>query len=236
MLREAGMDFVLAPLPGRDGQVVHTVDGFPVVVFPYLDHVATGGPAHADPGALADMVDRLIEVHQAELDLDLPEEDFLAPFEKELEAALRTAVAGDNGAGPFSADLHQLVTGHWDRLTGQRAQFAELSEACVRHWEHGSARALTHGDPSQANVVLGPDLLILDWGGLMVSPPERDYAALSRAFGLPPRGRPEMLRFYELRWILAEVAEYTSRFVAPHTGDADDRAMWHRLLHYVQAG
>ncbi|WP_219994544.1 phosphotransferase [Actinokineospora spheciospongiae] len=236
LLRAGGKEYVLAPLAGRDGRVVHTVGGLPVVVFPYLDHVAASAGHDPTPGELDELVRRLAEVHETALDVDLPEEDFRAPFEEDLATALRTAVESGAAVGPLSHDLRLLIAEHRDSLDRRRAEFAEVAAACAHRWAQGSPRALTHGDPSAANVVLEPELLILDWGGLMVSPPERDHAALTRAFGLPPRGSSDMLRFYELRWILAEVAEYTSHLVKPHTGDSDDRAMWVRLLRYLHAG
>ncbi|MEU7146050.1 phosphotransferase [Nocardia sp. NPDC046473] len=234
LLRETGMEFILAPLRGRSGRIVHSVDGFPVVVFPYVDRLTHGGAGGATPAQLELLTRRVAEVHRCELPVGLPVEDFRLPFAEELEKALLTARSGTD-VGPMSRDLHRLIGARWDYLEAQRREFAEVAARCARICREGAKHALTHGDPSRANVLLGDDVVILDWGGLMWSPPERDWSALGRHFGVPPRGRAEMLRFYELRWTLAEVAEYTGRFVKPHTGDADDQAMWERLLRYVPA-
>ena len=233
LLRESGKEFILAPLRGKGGRVVHRVDGFPVVVFPYLERAARGDIGCPTTSQLEVMVRKLDELHRCVLPVELPVEDFRLPFEEDLEKALRTAVSGDSDVGRMSRDLHRLIIARWDHIAEQRRQIAEMAAACSEIWRDRSPRAITHGDPGRANVLLDGDVLILDWGGLMWSPPERDWSAISRSFGIALRGRAEMLRFYQLRWTLSEIAEYTTRFVELHTGDADDQAMWQRLVEHV---
>ncbi|GHF52211.1 hypothetical protein GCM10010218_37040 [Streptomyces mashuensis] len=238
-MRASGKEFVLAPLAGRDGRVVHTVTGFPVVVFPYVER-ATSAPLAPAAAQLDRLVRQLEEVHcfssPAGLPAGVPVEDFRFPFETDLDKALQAALDGATaGCGPYGPQLAGLVARRRDHITALRQDAARTAEECAALWQ-GERPALTHGDPSPANVLFGTDGVdvgILDWGGTMWAPPERDWSALTRAFGLPPRGRPAFLRFYELRWVLAEIAEYAARFTGPHTGDADDRAMWERLTRYL---
>lgn len=238
LLRAGGKEFVLAPLAGRSGRVVYEVGGLPVVVFPYVERAAL--PSANPPGDshLATLVRQLREIHRfstpAGLQAEVPVEDFQFPFEADLDKALQAALDGDASGGPYSARLTALVTRRWDHLTALRRDAARTAERCADLWR-GEPPALTHGDPSPANVLFGEDVLILDWGGLMWAPPERDWSAISRAFGTAPRGRAELLRFYEVRWTLAEIAEYAARFAGRHTGDADDEAMWGRLMRYLPA-
>ncbi|MFI9306712.1 phosphotransferase [Streptomyces triculaminicus] len=238
LLREGGKDFVLAPLPGRDGRVVHDIAGFPVVVFPYVERAAAA-PTVPDAAQLVVLVRQLEEVHRfaapAGLSADVPVEDFRFPFESDLEKALQAALNDEiAGHGPYGRRLTALVTRRWDHLTALRRDAAHAADRCAARWQ-GERPALTHGDPSPSNVLFGPDVRILDWGGMMWAPPERDWSAVTRAFGTPPRGRAEFLRFYAQRWTLAEIAEYAARFSGPHTGDADDDAMWERLTRYLPA-
>nr|CAA07391.1 StrN [Streptomyces glaucescens]CAA55576.1 strN [Streptomyces glaucescens] len=239
LLRRAGKHFVLAPLAAGDGGVVHDLSGLPVVVFPYVER-ATARRVPPTPAQLDLLVARLTEVHgfatPGGLPAEVPVEDFGFPFEGDLEKALRTALEGDTDhLGPYGSRLTRLVTGCRDRVAELRREAARVAAECAARWE-GEPPALTHGDPSPANVLFGDGVDILDWGSTMWAPPERDWAAVARAFGTAPDGRGLFLRFYELRWQLAEIAEYTARFAAPHTGDADDHAMWGRLLRYLPAG
>lgn len=238
LLRASGKKFVLAPLAGRNGRVVHDVAGFPVVVFPYLER-ATAAPVLPAATQLGTLIGQLAEVHHfsapAAFSADVPVEDFRFPFEADLEKALQVALNDEiAGHGPYGRRLTELVTRRWEHLAALRRNAARAAERCAALW-HGDRPALTHGDPSPANVLFGADVEILDWGGMMWAPPERDLSALTRAFGTPSSGRPEFVRFYELRWTLSEITEYAVRFSGPHTGDADDHAMWERLARYLPA-
>jgi hypothetical protein len=44
------------------------------------------------------------------------------------------------------------------------------------------------------------------------------------------------VRFYQVRWMLGEVAEYTGRFMHKHVGDREDAAMWEELGQYLPPG
>ncbi|MGV9883506.1 phosphotransferase [Streptomyces sp. NPDC003006] len=238
-MNTAGKEFVLAPLPGRDGRVVHEVSGLPVVVFPYVERAAATPDVSPTSAQLDLLVRQLREVHRfsspAELAAELPVEDFRFPFEADLDKALHIALDEETeGLGPYGRRLTELVGGRQEHLAALRREAAQVAARCAGLWD-GEPPAMTHGDPSMANVLFGTGVDILDWGGAMWAPPERDWAAVTRAFGMLPDGREEFLRFYELRWQLAEIAEYVARFAAPHTGDADDHAMWGRLLHYLPA-
>ncbi|WP_327169162.1 phosphotransferase [Streptomyces subrutilus] len=238
-LRESGMDFVLAPLAGRDGRVVHTVAGLPVVVFAYAER-ALAASVHPTAAQLDLLCDRLRRIHgfssPAELGAQVPVEDFRFPFETDLEKALQAALDGAAAErGPYGRRLAELVSVRSDHLAALRREAADVADRCADLWRT-ERPVLTHGDLSPDNVLFGAGAEILDWGGAMWAPPERDWSALIRAFGARPGGREPFLRFYALRWTLAEIAEYAARFSAPHRGDADDRAMWDRLTRYLPAG
>ncbi|MEU9794630.1 phosphotransferase [Streptomyces sparsogenes] len=240
LMSAAGKEFVLAPLSGCDGSVVHEVSGLPVVVFPYVERAAAAPDASPTPAQLEVLVRQLRETHRfsspAELAADLPVENFRFPFEADLEKALHIALdEATDGLGPYGSRLTALVGRRREHLAALRREAAQVAARCADLWD-GEPPAMTHGDPSPANVLFDTGVDILDWGGTMWAPPERDWAAVARAFGVLPDGREEFLRFYELRWQLAEIAEYVARFAAPHTGDADDHAMWGRLMRYLPAG
>lgn len=240
LLREPGKEFVLAPLAGRDGRVVYGLAGLPVVVFPYVERAAAAAPVTPSAAQLEVLIGRLKEVHgfssPAELSAEVPTEEFCLPFESDLDKALCSALSAEaRDLGPYGHRLTRLVSRRWHDLAALRREAAEAAARCTELWE-GERPALTHGDPSPANVLFGAGVDILDWGGMMWAPPERDWAAVARAFGARPGGRAAFLRFYELRWQLAEIAEYAARFTAPHVGDADDHAMWRRLLRYLPGG
>jgi spectinomycin phosphotransferase len=230
-LRDAGYEFVLAPVRGQNGHVVHTVSGRPVVVTEFVEARANYreglAPAHRQELSRA-----VKELHSARVSADVRSESFDLPFADELEAALARAEAGSHTAGPLGSDVSELVSRNGVRIGDWREEIAVCQERCRAS---PGELVLTHGEPEPPNVLITPDdeLLLLDWGDLLRAPPERDALSL-RSLGIVPPARRDFLRFYELRWILSEVAEYVSRFTSPHEGNAEDLEKRAELARYLE--
>jgi spectinomycin phosphotransferase len=225
-LHEQGYDFVLAPLRGADRRVVHHAGRHPVVVSPFRSGETLHAESASDTYAIAAMVSKL---HAASVAVRLPREDYRFPFQRELEAGLSIASASDTDAGPYSHRVQQLVRAHRSYLATLMDEAETIAEQCRAD---ASPLVLTHGEPN-GNILRGADghLVLFDWGSLALGPPERDWWDFE---GLPAEigVRPGYRRFYELRWILGEVAEYVWRFVHPHAGDSDDQWMFDELRMY----
>jgi spectinomycin phosphotransferase len=229
-LCDHGFEFVLAPARGRGGRVVHDVDGRPVVVFPYVQGTSLHpGPAsRADAAAIGRMVERL---HAGSVAVELPVETFEVVFADELTEGIEVARRGAADAGPYGSTVSTLIRANEQRLDVWREEMASVIATCR---SNPGEFVLTHGEPDGGNVMAaaGDGLLLMDWGALQWAPSERDARSL-RELGLPTSARPAFLRYYELQWILSEVAEYVSRFVHPHAGDAEDEEKWAELLKYL---
>jgi len=229
-LRDAGYEFVLAPARGRSGNVVQSVGGRPVVVTEFVEARSNfrDGLTREQLQELAQAVEAL---HAARVTVDVRTESFDLPFAGELETALARAVAGAGTAGPLGGDVSAVVRRNEARLRDWRDEIADCQERCRAA---PGELVLTHGEPDPPNVMITfeGELLLLDWGDLLRAPPERDALAL-RALGIAPASRPHVLRFYELRWILSEVAEYVSRFTSPHTGNTEDLEKRGELARYL---
>ena len=225
-LSEQGLTFVLAPLRGKDQHVVHRIAEHPVVVSPYVP----GAPLHATTAPEVSAVAAVVsQLHAATACVPVPHEEYRFPFQEELDHALSTALWHDPQAGPYSQRTHRLIRAHRAYLDSLQAEAQRLARYCRRHT---GEPVLTHGEPN-GNVLRTDDgrLLLFDWGTTALGPPERDWWALaSQSASLTCR--PEFVRFYHLRWILGEVAEYTERFMHKHVGDRDDAAMWSELWQY----
>lgn len=231
-LAGSGLDYVLAPIPGSDGQVVRDFAGYPLVVFPFR-HVQ-----QIDADSPLTMVEREVVLEQlrqlqtASVTTRLPTEDFSLPFERRLSDA-RARLAQGVSRGPFSRRAEALADRHADRIDRWCREIDEVARRC-RRTDHQFV--LSHGDPSGANFLRsGSDLLLADWGALRWAPRERDTFHLTRTLGFPSDGRADFTRFYELRWALSEVAEYLEVFSSDHVGTVNDQAMWGRLLRYLPA-
>jgi spectinomycin phosphotransferase len=229
-LRDSGHEFVLAPARGRSGNVVHSVGGRPVVVTEFVE-ARSNFRDGLTREQLQELADAVAALHAARVTVDVRPESFDLPFADELETALARAVAGADTAGPLGGDVSDVVRRNGARIRDWREEMADCQERC-----RAAPRelVLTHGEPEPPNVMItsGGELLLLDWGDLLRAPPERDALAL-RALGIAPPSRPHVLRFYELRWILSEVAEYVSRLTSPHTGNTEDLEKRGELARYL---
>jgi spectinomycin phosphotransferase len=230
-LRDAGYEFVLAPVRGRSGHVVHSVNGRPVVVTEFVESRANYREGLA-PVQRQELARAVKELHAARVSADVRSESFDLPFADELEGALARAAAGSLTAGPLGSDVSDLVSRNAARIADWREEIAVCQERCRAS---PGELVLTHGEPEPPNVLITPDdeLLLLDWGDLLRAPPERDALSL-RKLGIAPPARRDFLRFYELRWILSEVAEYVSRFTSTHEGNAEDIEKRGELARYLE--
>jgi spectinomycin phosphotransferase len=230
-LHEGGLDFVIAPLPGADGEVVRRIGEVPVVVFPWLDvaPVSAGPPLTGAERRDAEAMVR--SVHAAPLPAGLPVETFTLPFATELDRALSLPARRASAAGPYGPRLHRLLTAYRRSLLVWRAEVDEVAACCCAD---PGPLVLTHGEPSSGNVLRsGSRLLLADWGAAALAPPERDWFHVRRTLGIDRPGPAPTRRFYELRWLLGEVAEYASVLSADHGADAETDAMWARLTRYL---
>jgi spectinomycin phosphotransferase len=230
-LRDAGYEFVLAPIRGLSGHVVHTVSGRPVVVTEFVEARANYREGLA-PFHRQELARAVKELHSARVSADVRSESFDLPFADELETALARAATGAQTAGPLASDVTDLVSRNAARLGDWREEIGVCQERCRAS---PGEFVLTHGEPEPPNVLITSDdeLLLLDWGDLLRAPPERDALSL-RSLGIAQPARRDFLRFYELRWILSEVAEYVSRFTSPHEGNAEDREKRAELARYLE--
>jgi hypothetical protein len=169
-----------------------------------------GGARDEDLHAVADLCERL---HAARCSTAVPAEQYELPFAAELRAGLAAARTAGVNAGPYGAQLHDLVARNRGRVNDLMAEVDEIAVACQAD---PAPTVLTHGEPGGNNVLrdVAGRLHLLDWGDLAYGPPERDWGALA-TYGLRLPARPTFARFYTLRWILSEIAECVARFAAP---------------------
>ncbi|MEY9933107.1 spectinomycin phosphotransferase [Catenulispora sp. GP43] len=229
-LARSGCDFVLAPLAGRDGRIAHDVGGIPALVFPYVVAEPLDA-ATASPRTIADAITLMGRVHAAGSEVALSREDYRLDFEQDIDTTVDCGSGGVRETGPYTVRLVGLVKRHLHTISGLRTELADLAAACAASED---PMVLTHGEPRAQNILVAENgLLFADWGDAMWGPPERDWFHFLETLGQAPPCRPDFLRFYQVRWILSEIAEYGTHFLAPHDGDEEDAAMWDRLTAFI---
>ena len=240
--REAGLDFVVAPVPGGDGSTVRPFgQRRAVAVFPFLPGTA-GRFDEALPAAeRAALVDVLAALHRSGrvVGSGAPRPAIGLPLREALEEALRD-VGRPWRAGPFAEPARALLAGTADQIRGLLESFGRLADA-VRPGEF----VVTHGEPHPGNVMRdGPRRLLIDWDMVGLAPPERDLWWVVSETGQEARryaeltGRavdPARLALYRLRWALDDICIFASQLRAEHGHTADTEHAWLALKATVES-
>ncbi len=217
-LRGAGLEFVLASLPGASGAFTVPLAAGALSATPWRPGEA-GGPLD-----LAWTTAALGRLHRTDPPPGLPRWQPLVGADLADQMA---SLAGQPwGPGPYADSARDAVRRRLcevERWTDRYHHLASVARA--RDW------VATHGEPHSDNQLLTPDgRLLLDWESLTLAPSERDLRTLVDE-GAETDADPQMLELFDLEWRLDEVNQYAAWFAAPHTGTADDEIAFEGLLH-----
>ncbi|MFD2765834.1 phosphotransferase [Micromonospora eburnea] len=242
--RDAGLEFVLAPVPAEDGAPLWRLSSrYALSVFPMIAGTAGEfGPHRRED--LAEVTGFLAELHRATPAVAhlAPRAELLLPGRDGLNAALADLGRPWTG-GPHSEAARDLLTLHEERVRQWLDRFDRLVDE-VRG--DGSDWVVTHGEPHPGNVMRSPTgAWLIDWATVQMAPLERDMWMLTDAFaGMlreEPAGADEQLlaqysrisdrtvspagvALYRLWWPLADVAAFLDDLRRPHSEGEDAAA------------
>ena len=241
-LRDAGIEFVVAPVPADSGDIACNLgDRYVVAVYP-LVHGVTYDYGNFTDDAHRDAVLRNIATLHCS-----PEScqrwALTDPLSIPRRAELFDACAHVHDrwiSGPFADPARSLLATH---AAAVARAFDTYDELAVTVRSQSQRFVLTHGEPHPANTItIEGGVLLIDWDTVMVAPPERDLWDLA---GQDPsvKARYESLtgtrvddncvEMYRLAWDLSEVAIYISDFRRPHERTEDTSEAWQNLQHYL---
>lgn len=239
---EAGLRFVVAPLPAADTSLLHTVEPrFAVSVFPFVDGRRCG---EAEPASSPDR--RSVTEVLARLHAATPAaaqfagtDDLQIQARAHLEKALQRLNEPWTG-GPLAESARGLLADRasdlillleeYDRLVG-------VTRARDQSW------VVTHGEPKADNFLAtdaGP--MLVDWDTALLAPAARDLWWLGTDEGqlatdTEITGRDvaeDDLTLYRLRWDLTDIALYAEWFMAPHARTPETEIAWRALTDTLQ--
>jgi spectinomycin phosphotransferase len=239
--RDAGLDFVVAPLPAAGGRVLRRLAGhYSVVVHPYLADCQSGPEAEFESAADRHAVlALLVRLHRAKAARP-PADNFSIPCRAALLAAM--ASTGEPWqAGPYGSRSRDLLARHAADL---RALLAAFDELAGRVRGRAGRMLITHGEPNASNVLKTPaGWAFVDWESALLAPPERDLWVLAESDpGLLDAYTAmtgtaidtDALTLYRLRYDLAEISLYVRWFRGSHDDTADAAEGWRNLRHFLR--
>ena len=228
-LRNAGLAFVVAPIPTSLGDALRRIGPrHTLALFPFVDGQA-GQYGHYDAGMRGALLSMLAELHLA-----TPEVASVArsiglelPGRRHLHAALQELNQTWSG-GPFSEPARQMVAAHASDV----AELISLADRLAAEVEQrGSTWVVTHGEPHSANVMrVGSSHLLVDWDTVGLASRERDLWMLiddgteDLAVYTDATGHHvdlDAVDFFRLTWDLKDLAEYLNVLRAPHLENED---------------
>ncbi|MDP8911599.1 MAG: phosphotransferase [Actinomycetota bacterium] len=240
-LRNAGLAFVVAPIPTTRGDTLRRIGPrHTIALFPFVDGQA-GRYGHYDAVARGALVSMLAELHLATpavssvargIGLDLP-------GRRHLEAGLRELNHTWSG-GPFSEPARRAVARHASDVAALLALADRLAADVDKR---GSTWVVTHGEPHPANVMrAGNTHLLVDWDTVGLAPRERDLwmlvdeganeaTAYTDATGQQLDQRA--VDFFRLTWDLKDLAEYLNVLRSPHQESEDTMMAYQGLTNCV---
>ena len=224
VLREHGLEFVVAPLRTSEGSsLVRVAARYTLSVFPFVDGDA-GRFGEYSASERAALVPLLAALHRApvaalRLDLALPTRGALDHRDRRWES------------GPLAGQAHELLAEHAPAIDELLARYDRLAaNIAPDDW------VVTHGEPHGGNLI--DSHLLVDWDTVALAPRERDLwmpvvddpeAATRYAEATGRELDPAALEFFRLRWDLADLTSFTDKLRSPHTDNADTRKAYESL-------
>jgi spectinomycin phosphotransferase len=239
---QAGLEFVVAPVPTSAGEVVVSLDSrHALTLFPYLDAAPSHYEDPIDDGDRAAIIDMLARLHTA-----IPK-GIQVPT-RPLELASRPAIDQALGSlgvpwtgGPYAEPGRDLLARYEQPV---RQAFARFDGLLNRVREAGGPDVITHGEPHPGNLLrTRAGLCLVDWGMTALARPERDLwrvitgdqdaARYSQRTGWTVN--QDALALYRLRWDLDDIAGMLSQIRGSHQQTADTLVTWTELQKTLEA-
>jgi spectinomycin phosphotransferase len=239
---EAGLGFVVAPVPTRAGQVVDSVDSrHALTLFPYLDAAPSSFDDPIDDGDRAAIIDMLAVLHTAiPKGIQVPARPLQLATRPAIDQALASLGVPWTG-GPYAEPGRDLLARYERPL---RQAFARFDGLIDRIREVGGPYVITHGEPHPGNLLrTRAGLCLVDWDMTALARPERDLwwvisGDQDAARYLQRTGwtvNEDALALYRLRWDLDDVAGSLTQIRGPHQQTADTLMTWTELQKTLEA-
>jgi spectinomycin phosphotransferase len=239
---QAGLGFVVAPVPTRAGRVVSSLDSrHALTLFPYLDAAPSSFGDPLDDGDRAAIIDMLARLHTAiPAGIQVPARPLQLATRPAIDQALASLGVPWTG-GPYAEPGRDLLARYERPLRQALARFDGLLD---RVRAAGGPFVITHGEPHPGNLLHTPaGLRLVDWDMTALARPERDLwwvisgdqDAARYSWRTGRTVNQDALALYRLRWDLDDTAGMLSQIRGPHQQTADTLMTWTELQKTLEA-
>ena len=230
---EAGLEFVVAPVPTRAGQVTGTLDSpHALTLFQYLDAAPGRLEDPVDDGDRAAIIDMLARLHTAvPRGIQVPSQPLQLATRQAIDQALASLGVPWSG-GPYAEPGRELLARYERPLRQALARFDGLLD---RVRGAGGPHVITHGEPHSGNLLrTRAQLCLVDWDTTALARPERDLwwvisgdqDAARYSWRTGQTVNQDALALYRLRWGLNDISDFLSEIRGPHQPTADTLVSW----------
>lgn len=244
-LFDAGLAFLVAPVPDSGGELVHVIDQawavqvLPCVIGTSSAHDLWDDGTWADPVEQARVASIVGRLHAYPAPDYLPRWDPTPPHWAQLNLALKTALRPSSAGSSFTERTHTLLKGNHHRVLALIQRY-ELLVAKIR--ADGDPWVLTHGEPDSDNVIRTEDgrMYLIDWTTAAVAPRERDLFDVLQGPGHvldvyqqeagPHPPRANALEMIGLHWRLSHLGHDLALLLNARSAGDDLEQAWTRLL------
>ena len=239
---EAGLGFVVAPVPTRAGQVVGSLDSRDALtLFPYVDAAPSRFEDSIDDGDRTAIIDMLARLHTAiPKGIQVPARPPQLATRPAIDQALASLGVPWTG-GPYAEPGRDLLARYERPL---RQAFARFDGLLDRVRDAGGPYVITHGEPHPGNLLrTRAGLCLVDWDMTALARPERDLwwvisgdqDATRYSWRTGRTVNQDALALYRLRWDLDDIAGFLSQIRGPHQQTADTLMSWTELQKTLEA-
>lgn len=227
-LRDAGLEFVHAPLAGLDGALLRTVAGrYPLSVHRWIQGTTASEVGDGRQGETLALLARLHSMTPGST--RARRANLAVQGRSGFEAAMGTI--DTPWPGPYGEKARALLREHRDQL---RALFVIHDREAAKMLGGQDEWVVTHGEPHGDNLIVGTDgLHLIDWDTALIAPAARDVWQVGGANEVEhyreATGRRiprEELDHFRRDGNLAEICLYAADFAVPHEETGDTRIMW----------
>ena len=234
-LKDHDIEQVVAPIPTRTDKLVEEIDGFALILYPFISgneamKVGMSDEQWTEFGSV------LKAIHLTGLPADISRfvrrEDFVPKWSRlALEAQMQV------DAGHFDDPYQKELAGFWKEKRKTIQAVLERAELIGQNLQQADLEfVLCHADIHTANILVTPDreLFIVDWDDALFAPKERDLMHVLEENRIHTReeqmffagyGNVEInqlaLAYYRYEWCVQEIGDFGNRvFLTKDTGES----------------